>query len=152
MWFIPHVLWATAERIKLHNHELKADKRLIFTLYVGEDSSRDAKIHWKKKMPLLFFLLFFNSLLALVAFTSFFPFLIMLVYQNCTSNLLFVVNARNSLMSLAVSSDWESEIETFITQTKAALVAVLQLSFRTTTLNLHLRVRQRASSWRPVYR
>ena len=34
----------------------------------------------------------------------------------------------------------ESEVEPFITQTEAALVAVLQLSFRKTILNLHLRV------------
>ena len=34
----------------------------------------------------------------------------------------------------------ESEAEPFITQTKAASVAVLQLSFRKTILNLHLRV------------
>ena len=34
----------------------------------------------------------------------------------------------------------ESEVEPFITQTKAASVAVLQLSFRKTILNLHLRV------------
>ena len=53
---------------------------------------------------------------------------------------MFIVNARNSLQSLAVSSDSESEEEPFITQTKAALVAVLQLSFRKTILNLHLRV------------
>ena len=39
-----------------------------------------------------------------------------------------------------MSSDSESEVEPFITQTKAALVAVLQLSFRKTILNLHLRV------------
>ena len=50
------------------------------------------------------------------------------------------MNARNSLKSLAVSSDSESEVEPFITQTKAASVAVLQLSFRKTILNLHLRV------------
>ena len=36
------------------------------------------------------------------------------------------MNARNSLKSLAVSSDSEPEVEPFITQTKAALVAVLQ--------------------------
>ena len=53
---------------------------------------------------------------------------------------MFIVNARNSLQILAVSSDSESEVEPFITQTKAALVAVLQLSFRKTILNLHLRV------------
>ena len=51
---------------------------------------------------------------------------------------MFIVNARNSLQSLAVSSDSESEVEPFITQTKAALVAVLQLSFRKTILNVHL--------------
>ena len=40
----------------------------------------------------------------------------------------------------SVSSDSESEVEPFVIQTKAALVAVLQLSFRKTILNLHLRV------------
>ena len=50
------------------------------------------------------------------------------------------MNARNSLKSLAVSSDSESEVEPFITQTKAASVGVLQLSFGKTILNLHLRV------------
>ena len=40
-----------------------------------------------------------------------------------------------------MSSDSDlSEVESFITQTKAALTAVLQLSFRKTILNLHLRV------------
>ena len=53
---------------------------------------------------------------------------------------MFAVNARNSLKRLAVSSDSESEVEPFITQTKAASVAVLQLSFGKTILNLHLRV------------
>ena len=43
-------------------------------------------------------------------------------------------------MSQAVSSDSESEVEPFIIQTKAALVAVLQLSFRKTIVNLHLRL------------
>ena len=38
-----------------------------------------------------------------------------------------------------MSSDSESEVEPFIIQTKAALVAVLQLSFRKTIVNLHLR-------------
>ena len=38
----------------------------------------------------------------------------------------------------------ESEVEPFITQTEAALVAVLQLSFRKTILNLHLRVQTRS--------
>ena len=51
------------------------------------------------------------------------------------------MNARNSLKSLAVSSDSDlSEVEPFITQTKAALMAVLELSFRKTILTLHLRV------------
>ena len=40
-------------------------------------------------------------------------------------------------MSLAVSSESESEVEPFITQTEAAWVAVLQLSFRKTILNPH---------------
>ena len=49
--------------------------------------------------------------------------------------------ARNSLKSLAVSNDSDlSEVEPFITQTKAALMAMLQLSFRKTILNLHLLV------------
>ena len=50
------------------------------------------------------------------------------------------MNVRNSLKSLAVSSDSESEVEPFITQTIAASVAVLQLNFRKTILNLHSRV------------
>ena len=52
------------------------------------------------------------------------------------------MNARNRRKSLAVSSDSESEVEPFITQTKAVSVAVLQLSFRKTILNLHLRVQK----------
>ena len=53
---------------------------------------------------------------------------------------MFVVNAKNNQKSLAVLSDSESEVEPFITQTKAALVAVLQLSFRKSILNLYLPV------------
>ena len=66
--------------------------------------------------------------------------LIMLVFQGRILNQLFVVNARNSLKSLAVSTDSESKVEPFITQTKAALVTILQQSFRKNILNLHLRV------------
>ena len=51
----------------------------------------------------------------------------MLVFQSRISKQVFVVNARNSLQSLKESSDSESEVEPFISQTKAALVAVLQL-------------------------
>ena len=51
----------------------------------------------------------------------------MLVFQSRISKQVFVVNARNSLQSLTESSDSESEVEPFITQTKGALVAVLQL-------------------------
>ena len=54
---------------------------------------------------------------------------------------MFAVNARNSLKSLAVSSDSEPEVEPFITQTKAALVAVLQ-ELSENNLNLHLRVQK----------
>ena len=50
------------------------------------------------------------------------------------------MNARDTLKSLAVSSDSGSEVEPFITQTKAALVTILQLSFWKKNLNLHLRV------------
>ena len=75
-----------------------------------------------------------------VGIHKFLGFLIMLVFQSRISNYLYEVNARNSLKSQAVSSDSESEVEPFIIQTKAALVAVLQLSFRKTILNLHLRV------------
>ena len=39
-------------------------------------------------------------------------------------------------------SDSESEVEPFITQTKAALVAVLPLNFRKTILSLHLWVQR----------
>ena len=50
-----------------------------------------------------------------------------------------MVNARNSLKSQAVSTDSDlSEVEPFITQTKAALMAVLQLSFRKTILTLFI--------------
>ena len=48
---------------------------------------------------------------------------------------------RNSLKSLAVSSDSEPEVEPFITQTKAALVAVLQ-ELSENNLNLHLWVQK----------
>ena len=51
------------------------------------------------------------------------------------------MNARNRLKSLAVSSDSEPEVEPFITQTKAALVAVLQ-ELSENNLNLHLRVQK----------
>ena len=71
----------------------------------------------------------------------FLGFLIMLVFQSRISNQLFAVNARNSLKSLAVSSDSEPEVEPFITQTKAALVAVLQ-ELSENNLNLHLRVQK----------
>ena len=55
------------------------------------------------------------------------------------------MNASNSLKSLAVSTDSDLlELELFITQTKAALMAVLQLSFRKTILALHLRVQTRS--------
>ena len=62
-----------------------------------------------------------------VGIHKFLGFLIMLVFQSRISNYLYEVNARNSLKSQAVSSDSESEVEPFIIQTKAALVAVLQL-------------------------
>ena len=77
----------------------------------------------------------------------FLGFLIMLVFQSRISNQLFAVNARNSLKSLAVSSDSESEVEPFITQTKASSVAVLQLGFRKTILNLHLRVQTKSKQF-----
>ena len=51
------------------------------------------------------------------------------------------MNARNSLKSLVVSSDSEPEVEPFITQTKAALVAVLQ-ELLENNLNLHLRMQK----------
>ena len=51
------------------------------------------------------------------------------------------MNARNSLKSLAVSSDSEPEVEPFITQTKAASVAVQQ-ELLEKKWNLHLRVQK----------
>ena len=51
------------------------------------------------------------------------------------------VNARNSLKSLAVSSDSEPEVEPFITQTKATSVAVQQ-ELSEKRWNLHLRVQK----------
>ena len=53
----------------------------------------------------------------------------------------FKLNARNSLKSLTVSIDSEPEVEPFITQTKAALVAVVQ-ELSENNLNLHLRVQK----------
>ena len=61
----------------------------------------------------------------------------------CFSKSHFKLNARNSLKSLTVSIDSEPEVEPFITQTKAALVAV-QKELSENNLNLHLRV-QKAS-------
>ena len=73
------------------------------------------------------------------------------------------MNARNSLKSLAVSSDSEPEVEPFITQTKAALVAVLQelsennlkqandnFNFRTEDLSTDLHVYRQRSSGRGI--
>ena len=51
------------------------------------------------------------------------------------------VNARNSLKSLAVSSDSEPEVEPFITQAKATSVAVQQ-ELSEKRWNLHLRVQK----------
>ena len=51
------------------------------------------------------------------------------------------MNTRNSLKSLAVSSDSEPEVEPFITQTKAASVAVQQ-ELLEKKWNLHLRVQK----------
>ena len=51
------------------------------------------------------------------------------------------VNARNSLKSLAVSSDSEPEVEPFITQAKATSVAVQQ-ELSEKGWNLHLRVQK----------
>ena len=51
------------------------------------------------------------------------------------------MNARSSLKSLAVLSDSEPKVEPFITQTKAASVAVLQ-ELSENNLNLHLRVQK----------
>ena len=51
------------------------------------------------------------------------------------------MNARNSLKSLAVSRDSEPEVEPFITQTRAASVAVLQ-ELSENNLNLHLRMQK----------
>ena len=51
------------------------------------------------------------------------------------------MNAKNSLKSLDVSSDSEPEVEPFITQTKAASVAILQ-ELSENNLNLHLRVQK----------
>ena len=59
----------------------------------------------------------------------------------CFSKSHFKLNARNSLKSLTVSIDSEPEVEPFITQTKAALVAVLQ-ELSEKNLNLHLRVQK----------
>ena len=51
------------------------------------------------------------------------------------------MNARNSVKSLAVSSDSEPEVKPFVTQTKATSVAVQQ-ELSENNLNLHLRVQK----------
>ena len=95
-------------------------------------------------MTLLFiFFVFVNTPCGHGGIHRFLGCLIMLVFQSRISNQLFAVNARNSLKSLTVSIDSEPEVEPFITQTKAALVAVQQ-ELSKNNLNLHLRV-QKAS-------
>ena len=84
-------------------------------------------------MPLLFiFLLFFNT-----------P--CWHWWHSQVPRLFNYVSFSKSHFKLVVCSECqkqlkESEIEPFVIQTKAASVAVLQLSFRKTILNLHLRV------------
>ena len=79
-----YVIAPTHEGNKSHNHELKADKRLIFDEKCLSCSS-------------------FFCFLTLHAGTGdihiFLGFLIMLVFQSRISNQLFAVNARNSLKS-----------------------------------------------------
>ena len=97
-------------------------------------------------MPLLFiFLLFFHTpcwhwwhsqVSRLFNYVSF-----------SKSHFKLAVNARNSLKSLAVSSNSEPEVQPFITQTKAALVAVLQ-ELSENNLNLHLRVQKTSKQLR----
>ena len=68
-----------------------------------------------------FFLCFLTLHAGTGGIHKFLGFLIMLVSQSCISNQFFVVNARNSLKSLAVSSDSDlSKVEPFITQTKSS--------------------------------
>ena len=80
--------------------ELKADKpRRLFFTYIGEDSSRDAKILWRH-VPLLFSFLWFLILTfyaGIGGINKVLGFLIMLVFQSRMSGISFVVNARSSL-------------------------------------------------------
>ena len=85
-------------------------------------------------MPLLFIVFFFLTLHAGTGgIYKFLCLLTMLVFQCRISNKFFAVNAVSERFRVRNS-------EPFITQTKAASVEVLQLSFRKTILNLHLRV------------
>ena len=113
--------WCVPTYEGTHNHDLKADKRLIF-LHIWRGFLKGCESTLTKNASIVH-LSFVFSHFALVAYTGF---LIMLVFQSRISNWLFAVNARNSRKSLAVSSDSEPEVEPFITQTKVASVAVLQ--------------------------
>ena len=120
---------ATHEGNKSHNQELKTDQRLIFTLAripQGMQKYIDEKcLHCSS-----FF--FFNT-----------P--CWHWWHSQVPRLFNYVSFSKSHFKLVVRSECqkqpkESEVEPFITQTKAASVAVLQLSFRKTILKLHLAV------------
>ena len=124
MIYSPRAPSSTQEGNKSHNHELGADKPLIFTLTRIPQGMQ--KYIDEKCLHCSSFFCFLTRHASTGGIHKFLGFLIMLVFQSCISNYLLAVNARNSLKRLAVSSDSESEVESFITQTKAASVAVLQ--------------------------
>ena len=106
MWFISLVRpRATHEGNKSHNHELKADKRLIFTLAKIPQGMH--RCHWQVSR-LLNYVSFSKSHFKLV------------VRSKCQKQ------PKEPSSRLAVSSDSEPEVEAFITETKAASVAVQQ--------------------------
>ena len=85
MWFISLVRpRATHEGNKSHKHELKADKRLIFTLAKIPQGMQQ---YFDEKCLLLFiFLLFLKLLAGTGGIDRFLGFLIMLVFQSRISN------------------------------------------------------------------
>ena len=127
MWFISLVRpRATHEGNKSHNHELKADKRLIFTLAKIPQGMH--RWHWQVSR-LFNYVSFSKSHFKLV------------VRSKCQKQ------PKEPSSRLAVSSDSEPEVEPFITETKAASVAVQQeLSEKKIGIFI-CGCRKRASSW-----
>ena len=126
MWFIPLVRRrprAMHEGNKSHNHELKADKRLIFTLARIPQGMKK----YTRKMPVLFmFLLFFNT-----PCWNWWDSQISRLFNHvsCISNKLFVLFVVNAWNRLAMLGDSESGL--FITQSCFSGITSIELAKKT---------------------